>query len=97
MTSDDILCILIVICSFYMVNTMYSATRSSTTTAPDKPCFTDGCNGDICTDMEGLMTPCVWNPCSVCYRTFAECKRINGTCSFETKDGFDKCMDICRT
>jgi hypothetical protein len=63
----------------------------------DKPCFRSGCNGEICTDREGVVSPCVWNECRHgCYNNHTTCKRIAGRCTFEEHSGFEDCISKCK-
>ena len=65
-------------------------------TMHEKPCFRGGCNGEICTDRDDIMTPCVYNECrQTCYNNYTECKRLDGACGFQELDGFDECMANC--
>lgn len=63
----------------------------------DKPCIRSGCNGEICTDRDDIMTPCVWNECrNTCYKEHTTCKRIDGKCAFDEHPSFNDCISKCK-
>jgi len=63
----------------------------------NKPCHRAGCSGEICTDRDDIMTPCVWNECrNTCYNNHTTCKRIDGKCTFEEHSGFNDCISKCK-
>jgi hypothetical protein len=55
-------------------------------------CFVGGCSGQVCTDVEGLITTCEWRDSYACYQT-ATCERqADGSCGWTETPELDACL-----
>jgi hypothetical protein len=58
----------------------------------DAPCYVGGCSGQVCSDHEGVITTCQWQPEYACYAD-ATCERqVDGACGWTQTDELDACL-----
>ncbi len=57
----------------------------------DSDCKISGCNGEICSEQEGMASICVYKPEFECY-SLTNCKCINGKCGWEQTEEFLDCV-----
>lgn len=58
-------------------------------------CFKTGCSGQLCSDIP-ITTTCDAKCTDYCFRN-AQCKRINGACSFAINSDLQSCIDKCNS
>lgn len=59
---------------------------------PPGECFVGGCSGEICSDLEGAISPCEWKPEFACYPQ-ATCERqADGACGWTATPALDACL-----
>lgn len=57
-------------------------------------CYTGGCNGQICSDKEGVVSTCEYKKEYACYKN-AKCERqSNGQCEWTITSELTACLDI---
>ncbi len=58
-----------------------------------KPCIIGGCNGEICTDQQDVVSSCLWYPSYACYGQYSTCERqANGECDWTPTDALQECL-----
>jgi len=57
----------------------------------DSDCKISGCNGEVCSEQEGVASICVYKPEFECY-TLTNCKCTNGKCGWEQTEEFLNCI-----
>jgi hypothetical protein len=58
----------------------------------DQSCFVGGCSNQVCSDQEGVITTCEWEPQYACYAG-ATCERqADGTCGWTATPELDACL-----
>jgi len=59
---------------------------------PAKPCFIGGCGSELCSDRQGMASPCVVRPEHACYRG-ATCERqAGGACGWTQTPALQQCL-----
>jgi eight-cysteine-cluster-containing protein len=59
---------------------------------PTAPCFKGGCSGQVCSDREGVVSTCEFEPEYACYRS-AECARhADGACGWTQTAELTECL-----
>ena len=55
-------------------------------------CYVGGCSNQVCSDQEGVITTCEWQPQYACYAS-ATCERqADGTCGWTATPELDACL-----
>jgi len=76
-----------------MMSAAFAAVFAKKCIPSNKPCFVGGCSGQVCSDKEGIITTCIWEPSFACYQD-ATCERqANGKCGWTQTDALEECLD----
>ena len=53
------------------------------TAKPAKTCYIGGCSSQVCSDVKGVITTCVWKPEYACYQKYGVCEvQASGDCGW---------------
>lgn len=76
-------------------NPITSSTESTTTTEATR-CFVSGCSREICSENPSVISPCIYKPEFVCYKS-AKCEsQLNGKCGWTQTAELRACIDKSR-
>jgi hypothetical protein len=55
-------------------------------------CHLGGCGSEVCSDQEGVASPCIWYPALVCYRDAICARQPSGACGWTPTPELDACL-----
>jgi hypothetical protein len=56
------------------------------------PCYVGGCSNEVCSDQEGVITTCQWEPQYACYANATCERRADGTCGWTETPELQACL-----
>jgi len=60
----------------------------------NKECYVGGCSGQICSDQEGVISTCEWQPWYSCFKLTSCEVQVDGDCGWTSSGKFDQCMEL---
>ena len=55
-------------------------------------CHLGGCGAEVCSDQEGVASPCIWYPALVCYRDAICARQSSGACGWTPTPELRDCL-----
>lgn len=55
-------------------------------------CHLGGCGSEVCSDQEGVASPCIWYPALACYRDAICARQPSGACGWTPTPELDACL-----
>jgi hypothetical protein len=56
------------------------------------PCFVGGCSGQVCSDIDGVITTCEWEPQYACYHDATCARQSDGSCGWTPTADLQACL-----
>jgi len=59
--------------------------------SPDA-CFVGGCSGEVCSEVDGIVTTCTWEPWYACYASATCGRQADGSCDWNPTAELTSCL-----